>query len=76
MKGFWQRWKEEPKFAFRLFLLGTTIFFAGVLPLWLWAPEAKGWRLALWSLMIGGLLVALVGYIGIWRWRWREFLDK
>jgi hypothetical protein len=76
----WRMWKEswlnDPAFSFRVFVLGILPFALGALPLWLW-PAMPVWaRNLCWGLIGLGLLIALPGYIGIWRWRWKTFRER
>lgn len=69
----YQQWLNDPKFSLKLFIAGLVPFFLGVLIAFLeqWGLWQQP-RLA-WGLMIIGVIIALPGYIGIWRWRWIKF---
>lgn len=69
----YKHWLNNPKFSLKLFVAGLVPFFLGVLIAFLaqwglWQQPTLGW-----ALIIIGVVVALPGYIGIWRWRWLKF---
>ncbi|MCO7225672.1 hypothetical protein [Pleionea sp. CnH1-48] len=66
----WQRFIFQPKRRFKQMLIGTGIFFVGVVIVYL----AAGWE-SQWVfyggavLMVAGVIVAAPGYLGILLWR-------
>ncbi len=68
-----RRWLTEPSFSLKLFIGGLLPFFSGItltfLAKFYWPPLLD----LAWVLIIVGILIALPGYIGIWRWRWIQF---
>ncbi len=77
MKLSWfHRWLNQPKFSLKLFIIGLLPFFSGVVLSFIARIYAPSLLIYGWILIIFGVVIALPGYIGIWRWRWIQFKSK
>ncbi len=70
------RWLTEPKFSLKLFIAGLLPFFVGVIVSFIAKIYFPQLLIYGWILIISGIIIALPGYIGIWRWRWVQFKNN
>lgn len=72
----WNRWRTEPKISQKIFIFGLIPFFVGFVILYIITNpnslQADIGRACLY----GGIFISAVGYIGIWKWRLKDFMDK
>ncbi|PIP80211.1 MAG: hypothetical protein COW84_06465 [Gammaproteobacteria bacterium CG22_combo_CG10-13_8_21_14_all_40_8] len=68
-----KKWLTEPRFSLKIFIVGLVVFFIGVSVIFISLNGLASVNTMGWILLSLGILIALPGYIGIWRWRWISF---